>query len=89
MRISQYLAEALGQICTMNIWTGDGFGGTFPLTASGRMRYKESIDEILSEPFDFTKGQALHRKQGFRHRRGELYRRQRGICPELRRHEQG
>ena len=25
IRISQYLAEELGQPCTMNIWTGDGF----------------------------------------------------------------
>lgn len=25
IRISQYLADELGQVCTMNIWTGDGF----------------------------------------------------------------
>ena len=55
VRISQYLAEELGQICTMNIWTGDGFKDIPTDRLGPRMRYKESIDEILSEPFDFTK----------------------------------
>ena len=49
------LAEALGQTCTMNIWTGDGFKDIPADRLGPRMRYKESIDEILSEPFDFTK----------------------------------
>lgn len=55
VRISQYLAEALGQTCTMNIWTGDGFKDIPTDRLGPRMRYKQSIDEILSEPFDFTK----------------------------------
>ena len=55
VRISQYLAEELGQICTMNIWTGDGFKDIPTDRLGPRMRYKESIDEILSEPFDFNK----------------------------------
>lgn len=55
VRISQYLAEALGQICTMNIWTGDGFKDIPADRLGPRLRYKQSIDEILSEPFDFTK----------------------------------
>ena len=53
IRISQYLAEELGQPCVMNIWAGDGFKD-IPVDRIGpRMRYKQSFDEILSEPFDF------------------------------------
>ena len=55
VRISQYLAEELGGVVTMNIWTGDGFKDIPADRLGPRMRYKESIDEILSEPFDFTK----------------------------------
>ena len=55
VRISQYLAEELGQICTMNIWTGDGFKDIPTDRLGPRLRYKQSIDEILSEPFDFNK----------------------------------
>ena len=55
IRISQYLAEELGQPCVMNIWTGDGFKDIPADRMGPRMRYKESIDEILSEPFDFNK----------------------------------
>lgn len=54
-RISQYLAEELGQICTMNIWAGDGFKDIPADRLGPRLRYKQSIDEILSEPFDLTK----------------------------------
>ena len=54
IRISNYLAEQLGQPCVMNIWTGDGFKD-IPADRQGpRIRYKEAIDEILSEPFDFN-----------------------------------
>ncbi len=55
IRISQYLAESLGQPCIMNIWTGDGFKNIPADRMGPRMRYKESMDEILSEPFDFDK----------------------------------
>ncbi len=55
IRISQYLAEELGQPCVMNIWTGDGFKNIPADRMGPRVRYKESIDEILSEPFDFNK----------------------------------
>ncbi len=54
IRISQYLAEELGQPCVMNIWTGDGFKDIPADRMEPRMRYKESIDEILSEPYDFN-----------------------------------
>ena len=55
IRISQYLAEELGQPCIMNIWTGDGFKDIPADRMGPRIRYKEAIDEILSEPFDFEK----------------------------------
>ncbi|XME02724.1 L-rhamnose isomerase [Lachnospiraceae bacterium C1.1] len=55
IRISQYLAEELGDTCIMNIWTGDGFKD-IPADRKGpRDRYKDSIEQILSEPFDFDK----------------------------------
>ena len=54
IRISQYLAEELGQPCVMNIWTGDGFKDIPADRMGPRVRYKESIDEILSEPYDFN-----------------------------------
>ena len=55
IRISTCLAEELGQPCVMNIWTGDGFKDIPADRMGPRVRYKEAIDEILSEPFDFNK----------------------------------
>ncbi len=55
IRISQYLADELGQPCVMNIWTGDGFKDIPADRMGPRMRYKDSMDQILSEPFDFNK----------------------------------
>ena len=55
VRISQYLADELGQPCTMNIWTGDGFKDVPADRLGPRVRYRESIDDILSEPYDFSK----------------------------------
>lgn len=54
VRISQYLAEELGQPCVMNIWAGDGFKDIPADRMGPRVRYKQSFDEILSEPFDKT-----------------------------------
>ena len=39
----------------MNIWTGDGFKDIPADRIGPRVRYREAIDEILSEPFDFNK----------------------------------
>lgn len=55
IRISQYFAEETGIPCVMNIWTGDGFKDVPADRLGPRMRYKESIEEILSEPFDKSK----------------------------------
>lgn len=55
IRISSYLAEELGMPVVMNIWSGDGFKDIPGDRMGPRLRYKEAIDEILSEPFDFNK----------------------------------
>ena len=52
IRISQYFAEETGVPCVMNIWTGDGFKDVPADRMGPRMRYKESIEKILSEPYD-------------------------------------
>lgn len=52
IRISEYFAKETGIPCVMNIWTGDGFKDIPADRLGPRMRYKESIEEILSEPFD-------------------------------------
>ena len=53
IRISNYLAEQLGQPCVMNIWTGDGFKDIPGDRMGPREHYRRAIDEILSEPYDF------------------------------------
>ena len=55
IRISQYLAEQLGKPCIMNIWTGDGCKDIPGDRLGPRQRYRDSIDAILAEPFDFSK----------------------------------
>ncbi len=52
IRISQYFAEETGIPCVMNIWTGDGYKDIPADRLGPRMRYKESIEAILEEPFD-------------------------------------
>ena len=52
IRISQYFAEETGIPCVMNIWTGDGYKDVPADRMGPRMRYKESIEAILEEPFD-------------------------------------
>ena len=54
IRISNYFAKELGIPCVMNIWTGDGLKDIPADRIGPRMRKKASIDEILSEPFDFN-----------------------------------
>ena len=54
IRISSYIAKELGQPCIMNIWTGDGLKDIPADRLGPRVRYKQSLDEILSEEFDFN-----------------------------------
>lgn len=55
IRISQYLAEQLNDVCVMNIWTGDGFKDVPGDRMGPRERYRDSIDAILAQPYDFSK----------------------------------
>ncbi len=55
IRISQYFAEETGVPCVMNIWTGDGLKDIPADRMGPRMRYKDSIEQILSEPYDYNK----------------------------------
>ncbi len=54
IRISEYFAKETGIPCVMNIWTGDGFKDVPADRMGPRMRYKDSIEQILSEPYDFN-----------------------------------
>lgn len=53
IRISQYLAQKLGEPCVMNIWTGDGMKDIPADRLGPRQRYRDSLDAILSESYDF------------------------------------
>lgn len=52
IRISEYFAKETGVPCVMNIWTGDGFKDIPGDKLGPRLRYKESIEEIINEPHD-------------------------------------
>lgn len=52
IRISEYMAKETGVPCVMNIWTGDGYKDVPADRMGPRMRYKDSIEQILSESYD-------------------------------------
>ena len=52
IRISEYFAKETGIPCVMNIWTGDGTKDIPADRLGPRQRYKDSIEQILAEPFD-------------------------------------
>ena len=52
IRISEYFAKETGIPCVMNIWIGDGYKDIPADRMGPRMRYKDSLEQILSEPFD-------------------------------------
>ena len=54
VRISEYFARETGVPCVMNIWIPDGFKDVPADRMGPRLRYKQSIEEILSEPYDFN-----------------------------------
>ncbi len=54
IRISEYMAKETGYPCVMNIWTGDGFKDIPADRMGPRVRYKDSIEQILSEKFDVS-----------------------------------
>ena len=55
IRISRYFAEELGQSCVMNIWIPDGYKDIPADRLGPRARFKDSLDQILSIPYDRSK----------------------------------
>ena len=52
IRISEYFAKETGVPCVMNIWIGDGYKDIPADRMGPRMRYKDSIEQIIAEPHD-------------------------------------
>ncbi len=52
LEISQYFAEETGVPCVMNIWIPDGIKDIPADRYMPRKRFKDSLDEILSVPYD-------------------------------------
>ena len=55
LKISEYFAEETGIPCVMNIWIPDGYKDIPADRLGPRARFKKSLDEILSTPYDKTK----------------------------------
>ena len=55
IRISRFFAEETGFPCVMNIWIPDGYKDIPADRLGPRARFKQSLDEILSEPYDKEK----------------------------------
>lgn len=55
IRISEYLAIEMNSHCLMNIWIPDGFKDVPADRLTPRLRLKNSLDEILKEPYDKKK----------------------------------
>lgn len=52
IRISEYFATELNQPCAMNIWIPDGYKDVPADRLGPRARFKDSLDQILSIPYD-------------------------------------
>ena len=52
LRISEYLARETGKVCVMNIWIPDGYKDIPGDRLGPRMRYKDSLEKILDQPYD-------------------------------------
>ena len=55
MEIAEYFAEQTGKPCVINFWIPDGFKDYPADRLSPRRRYAQSMDKILSVPYDKTK----------------------------------
>ncbi len=55
IKISEYFASEMGTPCAMNIWIPDGFKDIPADRLTPRLRLKESLDEILSIPYNRSK----------------------------------
>ena len=55
IRIAEYFANETGIPCVMNIWIPDGYKDIPADRMGPRARFKDSLDKILSIPYDKTK----------------------------------
>ncbi|HIW73932.1 MAG TPA: L-rhamnose isomerase [Firmicutes bacterium] len=55
LEIARYFAEQTGLPCVMNIWIPDGYKDIPADRLGPRARFKQSLDEILSVPYDREK----------------------------------
>ncbi len=55
VKLSQYFAEKTGVPCVMNIWIPDGYKDIPADRLAPRARFKDSLDQILSVPYDKEK----------------------------------
>ncbi len=55
LEIAEYFANETGIPCVMNIWIPDGYKDIPADRLSPRARFKKSLDEILSVPYDKSK----------------------------------
>lgn len=55
VKIAEYFAEETGVPCVMNIWIPDGLKDVPADRLGPRARYMQSVDEILSVPYDKEK----------------------------------
>ncbi|MGN1443859.1 MAG: L-rhamnose isomerase [Acutalibacteraceae bacterium] len=55
LKIAEYFATETGIPCVMNIWIPDGYKDIPADRLSPRARFKKSLDEILSVPYDKSK----------------------------------
>ncbi len=55
LKIAEYFANETGVPCVMNIWIPDGYKDTPADRLAPRARFKKSLDEILSVPYDKSK----------------------------------
>lgn len=55
IKIAEYFANETGQPCVLNIWIPDGYKDIPADRLGPRLRFKQSLDEILSVPFDKSK----------------------------------
>lgn len=55
LKIAEYFATETGVPCVMNIWIPDGYKDIPADRLSPRARFKKSLDDILSVPYDKSK----------------------------------
>lgn len=55
IKIAEYFANETGVPCVINFWIPDGYKDIPADRLSPRARYKQSMDEILAEPYDKSK----------------------------------